>query len=73
MPLTDTTRNRLVFNAKQHAIFMARKLLPESVYNMAALEGNPFTLAEVTMLLDGNEVYGRDPFDREQILRISNA
>lgn len=73
MSLIDATRNRLVVDTKQHAISMARTLLPEIVYNMSALEGNPFTLADVKMLLNGIEIGGRDSFDREQVLRISNA
>ena len=60
-------------DTKQHAIFMARTLLPEIVYNMSALEGNPFTFTDVKMLLNSIEISGRDSFDREQVERISNA
>lgn len=60
-------------DTKQHAILLARTLLPEIVYNMSALEGNPITLAEVKMFLSGLEISGRDYFEREQVRRISNA
>lgn len=58
---------------RNHAIFIARKLLSESVFNMSSHEGNPFTFVEVKTLLDGVTVGGRRLSDQDQILRISNA
>lgn len=50
-----------------------RGLLPELVWNTAALEGNTFTLPEVRTLLDGVTVGGRRTDDENQILALSAA
>ncbi len=44
---------------KRKAIFMAKKLFAEAVYDMAALEDLPFTFPEVQTILDGITVGGR--------------
>ena len=50
-----------------------RALLPELVWNAAALEGNAFTLPEVRTLLDNVTVGGRKTEDQAQILALSDG
>jgi len=47
--------------------------LPGLVWNDAALEGNMFTLPDVTTLLDGEMVEGYDDAQVQQVLDLSNA
>jgi len=54
-------------------IMLVRKLLPDVVFNMAKLEGNPFTFPEVQTLLEGITVGGHKVSDEEQIFNIRNA
>lgn len=54
-------------------IFCAKKMLPDMVYNMSYLEGNPFTYPEVQTLLDGVTVGGHKLSDQDQILRIKES
>lgn len=54
-------------------IIMVKKLLPDVVFNMASLEGNPFTYPEVQTLLEGITVGGHKLSDEEQILCIRNG
>lgn len=54
-------------------ILLAKKLLPDVVFNMANLEGNPFKYAEVQTLLEGITIGGHKVSDEQQILRIRNA
>lgn len=54
-------------------VAVARKLLPDVVFNMASLEGNPFTYPEVQTLLDGVTVGGHRLSDHEQIMRIKDS
>lgn len=54
-------------------ILLAKKLLPDVVFNMANLEGNPFTYPEVQTLLEGITIGGHKVSDEQQILRIRNA
>ncbi len=58
---------------KAHALFVARKIHAILVYNMAALEGNPFTFPEVKTLLEGVTVGGHKISDQDQVLRIANG
>ena len=58
---------------KQHALFIANKIHSSLVFNMAKLEGNPFTYPEIKTLLDGVTVGGHKLSDQEQVLRISNG
>lgn len=51
---------------KQHI----KRLLPEYVYNMSELEGNPFTFPEVQTLMDGITVGGHKLSDQNQVLRL---
>lgn len=54
-------------------IFCAKKMLPDMVYNMAFLEGNPFTYPEVQTLLEGITVGGHRLSDHDQIIRIRDG
>lgn len=54
-------------------IFLTKKTLPDMVYNMGGLEGNPFTYPEVETLLDGITVGGHKLSDHEQILSIKES
>lgn len=54
-------------------ILLAKKLLPDVVFNMASLEGNPFSYPEVQTLLDGITVGGHKVSDEQQIYSIRNA
>ena len=58
---------------KKHALFIANKIHSSLVFNMAKLEGNPFTYPEIKTLLDGVTVGGHNLSDQEQVLRISNG
>lgn len=53
--------------------FRFHKMLPEFVWDAAALEGNPFTFPEVKTLLDGVTVGGRKVSDQEQILNLAES
>ncbi len=57
----------------EFAVFSARKLVDEAVFNMASHEGNPFTFVEVKTLLDGVTVGGHRLSDEMQILRLRRA
>lgn len=54
-------------------IMLVKKLLPDVVFNMASLEGNPFTYPEVQTLLDGITIGGHTVSDEQQIFSIRNA
>lgn len=54
-------------------IILIKKLLPDVVFNMASLEGNPFTYPEVQTLLDGITIGGHKVSDEQQIYRIRNG
>lgn len=54
-------------------IFLVKKLLPDVVFNMASLEGNPFTYPEVETLLDGITIGGHKVSDEQQIFNIRNG
>ena len=54
-------------------IMLAKKLLPDVVFNMASLEGNPFTYPEVQTLLDGITIGGHKVSDEQQIFNIRNS
>jgi Fic family protein len=59
--------------SQERAIFRAKRSLAELVYDMAALEGNPFTYPEVKTLIDGTTVGGRRVSDQEQVLNTAAA
>jgi len=54
-------------------IMIVKKLLPDVVFNMASLEGNPFTYPEVQTLLDGITIGGHKVSDEQQIFNIRNG
>lgn len=54
-------------------IMLVKKLLPDVVFNMANLEGNPFTYPEVQTLLDGITIGGHKVSDEQQIFNIRNS
>jgi Fic family protein len=54
-------------------IMLVKKLLPDVVFNMASLEGNPFTYPEVQTLLDGITIGGHKVSDEQQIFSIRNG
>ncbi|MGL5718417.1 MAG: Fic family protein [Paraclostridium sp.] len=54
-------------------IILAKKLLPDVVFNMASLEGNPFTYPEVQTLLEGITIGGHKVSDEQQIFSIRNG
>ncbi|MCY4129229.1 MAG: Fic family protein [Gammaproteobacteria bacterium] len=58
------------YSEKEFALFSARKIVDEAVFNMASYEGNPFTFVEVKTLLDGVTVGGHKLSDQNQILRL---
>lgn len=49
-------------------LFMLRKLMPQYVYDLVHLEGNPFTFVEVQTLIDGITIGGHKVFDQMQVL-----
>lgn len=49
------------------------RLMPQFVWDMSVLEGNPLTLAEVKILLNGKTIDGRRAADQEQVLRLGEA
>ena len=58
---------------KDKLLMYAKKLLPELVFNMASLEGNPFTYPEVQTLLEGITIGGHKLSDEQQVLRIRDG
>lgn len=58
---------------QKELLMLAEKLLPELVYNMASLERNPFTYAEVRTLLEGVTVGGHEVSDEHQVLSIKDG
>ncbi len=54
-------------------IFIAKKTLPDVVFNMGSLEGNPFTFPEVQTLLDGITVGGHRVSDEQQIYDLKSS
>ncbi|APF25254.1 MULTISPECIES: Fic family protein [Clostridium] len=54
-------------------IFVAKKILPDIIFNMGSLEGNPFTFPEVQTLLDGITVGGRRVSDEQQLYGLKNS
>ncbi|WP_252230646.1 Fic family protein [Clostridium sp. ZBS15] len=58
---------------KSKLIILTKKLLPDMVFNMASLEGNPFTYPEVQTLLEGITIGGHKLSDEQQVLRIRDG
>ncbi|MDO4777096.1 MAG: Fic family protein [Cardiobacteriaceae bacterium] len=53
------------------AIFIAQKMRPDFVFQMAQLEGNPFTFPEIQTTLSGITVGGHKLSDQQQVLDIA--
>lgn len=58
---------------KEKALFFAKKITTGLVFNMAKLEGNPFTFPEVQTLVEGVTVGGHSISDQQQVLRIKDG
>jgi len=54
-------------------MWMAKKMLPEYVFDTTQLEGNPMTFPEVQTLLDGITVGGHRISDAQQVLNLKEA
>lgn len=54
-------------------IALIKRLLPDVVFNMSSLEGNPFTYPEVQTLLEGITIGGHRLSDEQQVLRIKEG
>lgn len=54
-------------------IMLSKKLLPDVVFNMSSLEGNPFTYPEVQTLIDGITVGGHRISDEQQIYDLRDS
>ncbi len=53
---------------KKTALFMLQRMLPEYVWDIIHLEGNPYSFVEVQTLLQGTTVAGYSLFEQTQIL-----
>lgn len=58
---------------QKFALFSAKRMLPEYIFDIAQLENNPLTFPEVKTLNDGVTVGGHKITDVEQILNIIDA
>ena len=58
---------------KNKALFTAKKIKSGLVFNMAKMEGNPFTFPEIQTLIDGVTVGGHSLTDQNQVLRIKDG
>lgn len=58
---------------KRKAIFLAKKMLPEYVFDASKLENNPLTFPEVQTLMDGITVGGHRINDVQQVLNLKDA
>lgn len=57
----------------ERALWRMKKLFPEIIFDVVALEGNPFTFPQVQTLLDGITIGGQKVSDAEQILNQEAA
>lgn len=58
---------------RRKALFQAKKMLPEYVFDTSQLENNPITFPEIQTLLDGVTIGGHKISDVEQVLNIKDA
>lgn len=65
--IPDILPNRAV------ALFLAKKMLPEYVFDTSKLENNPLTFPEVQTLMDGITIGGHKISDVEQVLNIKDS
>lgn len=54
-------------------IYLAKKNLPDTIYNMANLEGNTYTYPEVQTLLDGITIGGHKVSEEQQIYDLKKS
>lgn len=54
-------------------MWLAKKMLPEYIFDTAKLEGNPLTFPEIQTLMDGITVGGHKISDQQQILNLKSA
>lgn len=67
--------SKLEFNEsdKKYLLYHVKRMLPEYIFDIAQLEGNPFTFPEVQTLLDGITVGGHKLSDEQQILNLKSS
>lgn len=58
---------------RRKALFLAKRMLPEYVFDASKLENNPITFPEVQTLMDGITVGGHKVRDVQQVLNIRDA
>lgn len=58
---------------KKFALFSAKRMLPEYVFDTSQLENNPLTFPEVQTLIDGITIGGHKISDVQQVLNIKSA
>lgn len=58
---------------KSKAIMLAKKMLPEYVFDTAQMENNPLTFPEVKTLMDGITIGGHRISDVEQVINIKKT
>ena len=58
---------------KKMALFHAKKMLPEYVFDTSQLENNPITFPEVQTLMDGITIGGHKISDVQQVLNIKDS
>jgi len=57
-------------NTKNDVLFAAKKLKSQLVYNMAKAEGNTHTVAEVTTIVEGFTVGGKNFKSSNKLYRL---
>ena len=62
-----------IIRDKRFALFSAKRMLPEYVFDTSQLENNPITFPEVQTLIDGITIGGHKISDEQQVLKIKNA
>ncbi len=62
-----------IIGDKRLAIFQAKKMLPEYVFDTSQLENNPITFPEVKTLMDGITIGGHRISDVQQVLNIKES
>ncbi|WP_328812485.1 Fic family protein [Paradesulfitobacterium ferrireducens] len=55
------------------ALFQAKKMLPEYVFDTSQMENNPLTFPEVQTLMDGITIGGHKISDVQQVLNIKDS
>ncbi|MEJ2445475.1 MAG: hypothetical protein P8Y42_18820, partial [Exilibacterium sp.] len=60
-------------NDSRMPAFTVKKMLPEYVWDIVHLEGNPYTFVDVQTLLSGTTVGGHTLFDQQLVLNQRDA